>query len=86
MERGAWWTADHGVAKSQTLSDKAQHSQKNKQDLNRQYIEDNVPSADNDVNNSVSQVTRELVIRFPPDTAQEVFRYLSQEGRSQLYE
>ena len=38
------------------------------------------------MNNSVSQVTRELVIRFPPDTAQEVFRYLSQEGRSQPYE
>ena len=69
MNRGAWQVTVHGVAKSQTLSDKAQHSQKNKQDLNKQYIEDNVQVADKYTNNSVSQVTGELVIKFPPDTA-----------------
>ena len=69
MDRGARQVTVHGVTKSQTLSDKAQHSQKNKQDLNKQYIEDNVQVADKYTNNSVSQVTGELVIKFPPDTA-----------------
>ena len=48
MDRGAWWATVHRVAKSQTLSE----SKKNKQDLNKQYIEDNVPLADKHTNNS----------------------------------
>ena len=41
------------------------HQSKNRQDLNRHYVEDNVPLASKYTNSSTSQVTSEFVIKLP---------------------